>query len=206
MAHPAIAEAAVIAIPHEKWDERPLAVVRAARGRRRATPDELREFLAPELREVVAAGRVRVRRRDPEDGGRQVPQDGAARAVREASRVARSGDRGQDVPRHRRPLGARRGDRARCSRREGATVVIADLPETDVTDEAAVRALVEPLRRSCTASSTAPGSAGARASSASRSSASARRRGEPDRHVQRALARGREDGARTSRTRRARAA
>jgi len=29
--------------------------------------------------------------------------------------------------------------------REGATVVVADLPETDVTDEAAVRALIEPL-------------------------------------------------------------
>jgi NAD(P)-dependent dehydrogenase (short-subunit alcohol dehydrogenase family) len=29
--------------------------------------------------------------------------------------------------------------------REGATVAIADLPETDVTDEAAVRALLEPL-------------------------------------------------------------
>ena len=29
--------------------------------------------------------------------------------------------------------------------REGATVVIADLPETDVTDEAAVRTLIEPL-------------------------------------------------------------
>jgi NAD(P)-dependent dehydrogenase (short-subunit alcohol dehydrogenase family) len=28
---------------------------------------------------------------------------------------------------------------------EGATVVVADLPETDVTDEAAVRALIEPL-------------------------------------------------------------
>ena len=26
MAHPCIAEAAVIAVPHEKWDERPLAV------------------------------------------------------------------------------------------------------------------------------------------------------------------------------------
>ncbi|MHB1244035.1 MAG: 3-hydroxyacyl-CoA dehydrogenase, partial [Gaiellaceae bacterium] len=29
--------------------------------------------------------------------------------------------------------------------REGATVVVADLPETDVTDEGAVRALLEPL-------------------------------------------------------------
>ena len=34
------------------------------------------------VREVVATGRLRVRRRDPEDGGREVPQDGAARDVR----------------------------------------------------------------------------------------------------------------------------
>src|SRR6185503_13901773 len=33
------------------------------------------------LRQVVDPGRVRVRRRDPEDGGREVPEDGAARAV-----------------------------------------------------------------------------------------------------------------------------
>ena len=46
MAHPAIAEAAVIAIPHEKWDERPLAVC-VLRGGPEATPDELRAFLAP---------------------------------------------------------------------------------------------------------------------------------------------------------------
>ena len=46
MAHPAIAEAAVIAIPHEKWDERPLAVCVLREGQS-ATPDELREFLAP---------------------------------------------------------------------------------------------------------------------------------------------------------------
>src|SRR5256714_11817549 len=35
-----------------------------------------------ELREVVAPGAVRVRGRDPEDERRQVPEDGAARAVR----------------------------------------------------------------------------------------------------------------------------
>jgi acyl-CoA synthetase (AMP-forming)/AMP-acid ligase II len=46
MAHPSIAEAAVIAIPHEKWDERPLAVCVLREGQT-ATPDELREFLAP---------------------------------------------------------------------------------------------------------------------------------------------------------------
>ena len=46
MAHPAIAEAAVIAIPHEKWDERPMAVCVCREGKT-ATAEELREFLAP---------------------------------------------------------------------------------------------------------------------------------------------------------------
>jgi fatty-acyl-CoA synthase len=48
MAHPAVAEAAVIAIPHEKWDERPLAVVVLKEGRS-ASEEELREFLAPKF-------------------------------------------------------------------------------------------------------------------------------------------------------------
>ncbi len=46
MGHPAVAEAAVIAVPHEKWDERPLAVV-VLRPGAEATADELRAFLAP---------------------------------------------------------------------------------------------------------------------------------------------------------------
>ncbi len=48
MAHPAVREAAVIAIPNEKWQERPLAVVALKEGQS-ATPDELREFLAPQF-------------------------------------------------------------------------------------------------------------------------------------------------------------
>jgi fatty-acyl-CoA synthase len=46
MGHPAVLEAAVIAIPDERWSERPLAVVVLADGAQ-ATPDELREHLAP---------------------------------------------------------------------------------------------------------------------------------------------------------------
>jgi fatty-acyl-CoA synthase len=46
MGHPAIAEAAVIAIPDEKWDERPLAAVVLREGQT-ATPEELRAFLEP---------------------------------------------------------------------------------------------------------------------------------------------------------------
>jgi fatty-acyl-CoA synthase len=45
MGHPAVAEAAVVAIKHPKWDERPLAVV-VKRPGREVTPEELRAFLA----------------------------------------------------------------------------------------------------------------------------------------------------------------
>ena len=46
MGHPAVAEAAVIAVPDEKWSERPLAVVVLREGGE-AGPDELRDFLEP---------------------------------------------------------------------------------------------------------------------------------------------------------------
>ena len=46
MGHPAVLEAAVIAVPDEKWSERPLAVVVFREGQS-ADADELRAFLAP---------------------------------------------------------------------------------------------------------------------------------------------------------------
>ncbi len=48
MAHPAVAEAAVIALPYERWGERPLAVVVLREGEQ-ASPEELREHLAQDF-------------------------------------------------------------------------------------------------------------------------------------------------------------
>ncbi|GEM86556.1 long-chain fatty acid--CoA ligase [Meiothermus granaticius] len=48
MGHPAVKEAAVIAIPHPKWAERPLAAVVLKEGQS-ATPEELRAFLEPKF-------------------------------------------------------------------------------------------------------------------------------------------------------------
>ena len=62
MAHPGVAEAAVIGVAHPKWDERPLLIVHRKPD---ASVDkkELIEFLGAQRRQMVAARRRAVRRR-----------------------------------------------------------------------------------------------------------------------------------------------
>ena len=48
MGHPSVFEAAVVAVPDEKWDERPLACV-VLRPDAQASPDELKEFLGDKV-------------------------------------------------------------------------------------------------------------------------------------------------------------
>ena len=81
MAHPDVEEAAVIAMPDERWAERPLAcVVLARRCRRR--PRGAARAPAVARGQVVAARRVRVHRRGAEDLVGQVRQEGPARPAR----------------------------------------------------------------------------------------------------------------------------
>lgn len=48
VAHPQIREAAVVAVAHPKWQERPVAVIVASEGVE-LSPEELREFLSPKF-------------------------------------------------------------------------------------------------------------------------------------------------------------
>jgi fatty-acyl-CoA synthase len=49
MGHPSVKEAAVVAAPHPKWSERPLAAVVLKPGAEKPSQEALREFLAPKF-------------------------------------------------------------------------------------------------------------------------------------------------------------
>ena len=96
IAHPAVLEAAVVGVPDERWQERPLAAVVLHEGAE-ATPAELREFLAdkvvrwwlPERWTFVDAGAAHQRR--------QVRQEDHPRPARR--RRLRGGRPARDSPR-----------------------------------------------------------------------------------------------------------
>ena len=72
--HPKVAEAAVIGVAHPKWDERPLLVVVLKKGQTRHQGRDPR-LHAGQDRQMVDAGRRRVRRRNPAHRDRQDPED-----------------------------------------------------------------------------------------------------------------------------------
>ena len=67
MAHSAVAEAAVIAVPDERWGERPLAVDRSPRWLR-GDPDELREHLCSDFAKWQLPDRFEFIEAIPTDG------------------------------------------------------------------------------------------------------------------------------------------
>ena len=75
MAHPDVFEAAVIGVPDERYDERPLVVVVPCDGRK-PEPSEILEFPRPAGGEMVAPREVGIRGRAPEDERGQVRQEG----------------------------------------------------------------------------------------------------------------------------------
>ena len=90
VAHPAVAEAAVIGVHHPKWDERPLLIVQLKAGPEgfaRGHP----QIHGRQDRQMVDARRCRFRRRHSAHGDRQDPEDGAARAVQGLSFPERGG-------------------------------------------------------------------------------------------------------------------
>ena len=83
MAHPKIAEAAVIGVAHERWGEAPLACASWSLRGEDLTEDEVLVVPRGQDRQVADAQGRRVDRRGPQDQRRQVLEEDPARRVRD---------------------------------------------------------------------------------------------------------------------------
>ena len=134
MAHPKIAEAAVIGVPHPKWTERPLACVVVKPGEE-LTEDEVLEFLDAEVAKWRLPDDVVFIDEVPKTVGRQVLEEDAARPLRRLSVAGRLIDRQDHCIRVDLGLGLtenntmrsglRADDAARALRRIGVARVVA---------------------------------------------------------------------------------
>ena len=118
MAHPDVLEAAVIAMQHERWGERPCACVVPREGSG-LDADGLRRFLHTKVAKWWLPDRVAFIDEVPEDLGRKVRQEGAARQARRRVASGRLTRRAPGAGRRARALGARlasSGGRLRCRR------------------------------------------------------------------------------------------
>ena len=117
MAHPAIAEAAVIGVPHPKWDERPIVVAVKKPGQE-VSKDELLQLLRGQDRQVVDARRRGVRARAAAHRHRQAlqahaaPADSRTTALIQERETSRTGSRASRFDRARQE---ERDHRARCT-------------------------------------------------------------------------------------------
>ena len=79
--HPKVLEAAVIAIPDEKWSERPMACVVRTQDGWDLTAEELQTYLGERVAQLLGAGACGLHRRSAEDQCRQIRQESAAPPV-----------------------------------------------------------------------------------------------------------------------------
>ena len=124
MGHPAVLEAAVIAVPDEKWSERPLAVVVFREGQT-ADADELRAFLAPHFAKWWLPERFEAVDEIPKTAVGKFRKTALQRALRRARRLARPPRRIVGNVRHHRARGRRR---ARHDRQPAAERALGGAP------------------------------------------------------------------------------
>ena len=80
ISHPAVREAAVVGIPHPKWQERPLALVVLKPGHP-VTLQQLQRAPLRNIRQMAVAGRGSLCGKHPENERRQAEQEGHSRRI-----------------------------------------------------------------------------------------------------------------------------